>query len=323
MAWAALFPGQGSQSPGMGKFLFEQFPVAKRCFEEASDTLAVDFKKLCFEGSEAELALTENTQPCLLLVSTATYRVLNEELGFMPRAAAGHSIGEYAAVVAAGAMAFADGMTAVRKRGQAMQSAVPLGVGGMTAIMGLEPDQVMQLCQWAEKETKSGPAQPANINAPGQIVISGRKSVLDWAAANFKAEVIPGAGRVKFIPLKVSAPFHCSMMKPAEEAMADVLGGMNFNDAEFPIVQNVTAEAVREGDQLRSNLIKQVSAPVRWIECTQKLLQLEIKHAVEAGTGKVLNGLSKKIAGDNLTVFNVNSLEDIKTLENRLKGSGA
>jgi [acyl-carrier-protein] S-malonyltransferase len=154
-------------------------------------------------------------------------------------------------------------------------------------------------------------------------VISGRKSVLDWAAANFKAEVIPGAGRVKFIPLKVSAPFHCSMMKPAEEVMSDVLGGMNFNDAEFPIVQNVTAEAVREGDQLRSNLIKQVSAPVRWIECTQKLLQLEIKHAVEAGTGKVLNGLSKKIAGDNLTVFNVNSLEDIKTLENRLKGSGA
>jgi [acyl-carrier-protein] S-malonyltransferase len=193
----------------------------------------------------------------------------------------------------------------------------------MTAIMGLEPDQVVQLCQWAEKETKSGPVQPANINAPGQIVISGRKSVLDWAAANFKPEVIPGAGRVKFIPLKVSAPFHCSMMKPAEEVMSDVLGSMNFNDAEFPIVQNVTAEAVREGDQLRGNLILQVSAPVRWIECTQKLMQLEIKQAVEVGTGKVLNGLTKKIAGDNLMVFNVNSLEDMKTLENKLKGSEA
>lgn len=323
MAWAALFPGQGSQSPGMGKFLFDQFPVAKRCFEEASDTLSIDFKKLCFEGSEADLALTENTQPCLLLVSTATYRVLNEELGFMPRAAAGHSIGEYAAVVAAGAMAFADGMVAVRQRGQAMQSAVPLGVGGMTAVMGLEPDQVVALCQWAEKETNSGPVQPANINAPGQIVISGRKTVLDWAAANFKPEVIPGAGRVKFIALKVSAPFHCSMMKPAEEVMADVLGGMNFNDAEFPIVQNVSAEAVREGDLLRANLIKQVSAPVRWIECTQKLLQLEIKRGVETGTGKVLNGLVKKIAGDNMAVFNVNSIEDIKNLENQLKGSEA
>jgi [acyl-carrier-protein] S-malonyltransferase len=320
MAWAALFPGQGSQAPGMGKFLYEQFPVAKRCFEEASDTLNLDFKKLCFEGSEAELALTENTQPCLLLVSTATYRVLNEELGFVPRAAAGHSIGEYAAVVAAGALPFAQGILAVRKRGQAMQSAVPVGEGGMTAVMGLDADQVAQLCQWAEKETKSGPIQAANINAPGQIVISGRKSVLDWAAANFKPEVIPGSARVKFIPLKVSAPFHCAMMKPAEDVMQDVLSGMNFNDAEFPIVQNVSAEAVREGDQLRTNLVKQVSAPVRWIECIQRLISLEINRAVEAGCGKVLNGLVKKIDSERLTTFNVNSLEDIKALEAQLKG---
>lgn len=323
MMWGAIFPGQGSQSPGMGKFLYEQFPVAKRCFEEASDTLSVDFKKLCFEGSEADLALTENTQPCLLLVSTATNRVLNEELGFVPRASAGHSIGEYAAVVAAGSLAFADGMVAVRKRGQAMQTAVPVGEGGMTAIMGMEPEQVVALCQWAEKSSGQGPVQPANINAPGQIVISGRKSALDWAAANFKPEVIPGAGRVKFIPLKVSAPFHCSMMKPAEEVMADVLGGMNFNDAEFPIVQNVSAEATREGETLRANLIRQVSAPVRWIECVQKLSSLEIKQLVEVGSGKVLSGLVKKIAGDNLPTFNVNSLEDIKALENKLKGSEA
>ncbi len=321
MAWAALFPGQGSQSPGMGKFLYDQFPVAKRCFEEASDTLAIDFKKLCFEGSESDLALTENTQPCLLLVSTATYRVLNEELGFVPRASAGHSIGEYAAVVAAGSLPFAQGMIAVRKRGQAMQSAVPVGEGGMTAVMGLESEQVVQLCAWAEKETKSGPMQPANINAPGQIVVSGRKTVLDWAAANFKPEIIAGAGRVKFIPLKVSAPFHCSMMKPAEEVMGKVLRGMDFHDAEFPVVQNVSAELVREGDQLRANLIKQVSAPVRWIECVQRLAGLEIRRAVEVGAGKVLGGLAKKIDGGSLATFNVNSLEDIKALEIQLKGS--
>lgn len=317
--WSALFPGQGSQSPGMGKFLVDEFKSAKRTFEEASDTLSIDFKKLCFEGSEADLALTENTQPCLLLVSTATFRVLNEEFGFSPKIAAGHSIGEYAAVVAAGALAFSDGMKAVRIRGQAMQSAVPVGQGGMTAVMGLEPDQVTKLCQWAEKESGDGPVQPANINAPGQIVISGKKSALDWAAANFKADLFPGS-RVKFIPLKVSAPFHCSMMKPAEEKMAHVLGDMKFSSAAFPVVQNVNAESVTDGAQLRANLVKQVSAPVRWIECVQKIAAMGSERALEVGNGKVIAGLVKKIAGDKLPVSNLNSMEDLKTVETQLKG---
>lgn len=317
--WSALFPGQGSQHPGMGKFLFDEFALAKQTFEEASDSLSIDFKKLCFEGSEADLALTENTQPCLLLVSTATFRVLENELGFKPGIVAGHSIGEYAAVVSAGSLDFSSAMKAVRERGQAMQSAVPVGQGGMTAVMGLEPKQIFELCAWAEKETGDGPVQPANLNAPGQIVISGKKSVLDWIGANYKPELFPGS-RAKFIPLKVSAPFHCSMMKPAEEVMARVLGDMKFTDARFPVVQNVSASAEQNGDTLRSNLIKQVSAPVRWIECVQKIIQTGSNRAIEVGCGKVIAGLVKKIDSENLKTFNINSIEELRNLETELKG---
>jgi [acyl-carrier-protein] S-malonyltransferase len=317
--WCALFPGQGSQSPGMGKFLCEEFATARRTFEEASDALRIDLKKLCFEGSEADLAMTENTQPCLVLVSTATYRVLSEEFGFQPKAAAGHSVGEYAAAVAAGSLPFASAMKAVRLRGEAMQSAVPAGQGGMTAVMGLEPQQVFELCRWAETGSGEKPVSPANINAPGQIVISGKKSVLDWISANYKADLFGGA-RVKFIPLKVSAPFHCAMMKPAEEKMAAVLGEMAFQEAKFPVVQNVTAEPVREAAQLRANLVKQVSAPVRWIECVQKLVQMGADRGLECGSGKVLAGLVKKIEGEKLKVFNINSLADLKLAETELRG---
>jgi [acyl-carrier-protein] S-malonyltransferase len=304
----------------MGKFLSEEFAVAKQAFEEASDALHLDMKKLCFEGSEADLALTENTQPCLLLVSTATHRVLEKEFGYKPSSAAGHSVGEYAAVVAAGSMEFADALKAVRLRGQAMQSAVPVGRGGMTAVMGLEPKQIFEMCAWAEKETGDGPVQPANLNAPGQIVISGKKTVLDWLAVNFKAENFGVTGRVKFIALKVSAPFHCSMMKPAEEKMASVLGEMKFADARFPVVQNVSAEPVTKGAELRANLVKQVSAPVRWIESVQKITALGATKAAEVGCGRVIAGLVKKIEGEKLPVLNLNSLEDIKTFENTFKG---
>jgi [acyl-carrier-protein] S-malonyltransferase len=215
--WGGVFPGQGSQFSGMGRFLYDEFTAVHPIFEEASDALHVDLKKLCFEGRDADLALTENTQPCLLLVSSATHRVLADEFGFAPKMMAGHSIGEYAAVVAAASLGFADAIRAVRRRGQAMQSAVPVGVGGMTAVMGLNAEQILKLCKWAETESGDGPIEPANINAPGQIVISGKKSALDWLQANFKPEVFPDFPRVKFIPLKVSAPFHCSLMKPAQE----------------------------------------------------------------------------------------------------------
>lgn len=318
--WAALFPGQGSQSPGMGKFLYDEFKIAKETFEEGSDALHQDLKKLCFESSEADLALTENTQPALVLVSTVTFRVLQNEIGFKPEIAAGHSVGEYSAVVAAQGMDLASAIKAVRVRGQAMQSAVPVGVGGMTAVMGLDAAQINQLCAWAEKASGDGPIQAANINAPGQIVISGKKSVLDYAAANFKPEAIGLSGvRVKFIPLKVSAPFHSSLMKPAEEKMAIVLGDTRFTKTRFPVVQNVTADGTDDPETLRNNLVTQISAPVRWIECVEKIVAKGATSALEVGTGKVIAGLVKKIA-PGLPCLSINSIEDLKAAEVALRG---
>ncbi len=322
--WAALFPGQGSQSVGMGRFLFEHFPTAKQAFEEASDTLQINFKKLCFEGPESDLQMTENTQPALLLVSTATFRVVSHELGVQIGAAAGHSVGEYAAVVASGAVAFTDALRAVRARGQAMQRAVPVGEGAMAAVMGLTDDQVIRLCAWTEKESGLTPLEPANFNAPGQVVISGRAKAIEWLRANAKpeamVEVFPeGTSRMKLIPLSVSAPFHCSLMKPAEEEMRVILKTISFNDARFPIVQNVTAHETREGHTLRENLVLQVSGAVRWTQCTARLKSMGMIRSIEFGAGKVLSGLAKKIDSASPPPFNINALEDIKTLEAALK----
>lgn len=323
--WAALFPGQGSQAVGMGRFLYDQFPTARATFEEASDTLSIDFKKLCFEGPDSDLGLTENTQPALLLVSTATYRVIEHELAPTIGAAAGHSVGEYAAVVAAGALSFADAMKAVRLRGQAMQKAVPVGRGGMAAVMGLNDDQVVALCQWVEKESGAPPLEPANFNAPGQVVISGNADALAWLRENSKRlNEVFGAEppRLKMIPLAVSAPFHCSLMKPAEDEMRVLLKSMTFNDARFPVVQNVTAHETRDGIVLRDNLVKQVSGAVRWTQCMARLKTMGMTNAIEFGAGKVLSGLAKKIDSATPPPFNINALEDIKTLEAAVKPAG-
>lgn len=318
--WSLLFPGQGSQHPGMGKFLFDNFKIAQMVFEEASDTLAIDLKKLCFEGSEQELALTENTQPCLLTVSTATHLVIKEKLGIKPTAAAGHSIGEYAALVAAQALDFSPALKAVRIRGQAMQSAVPVGKGAMAAVMGLENEQVAQLCALAVSKTGKGPLSPANFNSPGQVVISGTAETVEWLKTEFKPEMLgPEIKRVKLIPLAVSAPFHCDLMKPAEEKMREVLNAIQFKDSVFPIVQNFTAQPVSLAADLRENLIRQVSAPVLWTQCVLKMKEMGIQQGIELGAGKVISGLVKKIDSEQFKVFNVNSLEDIETLEKSLK----
>lgn len=318
-----LFPGQGSQQPGMGRFLFENFKIVQQSFEEASEALKQDMKILCFEGSESELALTENTQPALLLVSTATQRVLRSEFNIQPVAGAGHSIGEYAALVAADVIRFDQALQAVRTRGQAMQSAVPLGQGGMLAVLGLEPDQVETLCRYVVKNSGHGPLSPANFNSPGQIVISGSQKAIDWLKDNFKPENIwaEAPKRAKLIPLVVSAPFHCEMMRPAEDKMREVLTSMEFKKAAFPVVQNFHAKFESDGAQLRENLIRQISAPVRWTQSMETLKSSNMSFCIECGAGKVLSGLLKKIDGEYFKVMSTTSLEDIKNIEEFLKAS--
>lgn len=319
--WGSVFPGQGSQHPGMGQFLFENFKIAKSRFEEASDCLKLNFKKLCFEGSEEDLQLTENTQPCLLLVSTVAHDVLSSNTDFRPRMSAGHSIGEYAALVTQGALDFTDALRAVRQRGKEMQSAVPKGQGGMCAVMGMNENQVREMCLWVERESDLKPLEPANFNSPGQIVISGRLTAIEWLQANFKKEALSEPPqRAKFILLKVSAPFHCSMMKPAEDTMRVYLNNIDIKDANHPIVQNFTALPTRSGPELRENLIRQISAPVLWTQCVERLIDNEVTRLVELGSGKVLAGLIKKIDSEKIQTFNMTNLEELKNLEKEING---
>lgn len=315
-----IFPGQGSQQPGMGRFLYEQFPIAKECFEEASEAIKVDLKKLCFEGSESDLTLTHNTQPCLLTVSTATQRVLRQQYDIKISAASGHSIGEYAALVAADVLPFSTAVKAVRLRGEAMQSAVPVGNGGMAAVMGLNDDQARILCQYVVNKSGFAPLSPANFNCPGQIVISGSQKALDWMKTNLKAEeVFPDVKRLKIIHLQVSAPFHCDMMKPAEDKMRNFLSEVQFTNAKFPIIQNYSAKAETSAEILKENLIRQVTASVLWTQSMQYALEQNWTKCIECGTGKVLQGLLKKIDSERFQVFNTNSLEDIENIEKILK----
>ncbi|MCB0391490.1 MAG: ACP S-malonyltransferase [Bdellovibrionales bacterium] len=312
---SALFPGQGSQQTGMGKFLFDNFKVAKVTFEEASDAIQLDLKKLCFDGPEEDLQLTFNTQPALITVSIATARVLQEVCPLPYQFTAGHSVGEYAAFVVSKAMSFTDAIKAVRKRGEFMQEAVPVGKGGMLAVMGLSVEQTDFLCEWAEQETDLKPLSAANYNSPGQIVCSGSAKIIEWLQKNFNKEIFsPPPSKVRLIPLKVSAPFHCSMMEPAENKMRYVLEDMVINSAKIPIVQNFTACEEVNAASLRENLIRQISGPVKWMQSIEYMHSKGINKAIEIGNGKVLSGLVKKIAPD-FEVYNLNCLEDLKALE--------
>lgn len=327
-----LYPGQGSQQPGMGKFLFEQFPYVSSIYEEASDAIKLDLKKLCFEGSVSDLALTENTQPALLTTSIVTHTVLNKEFSVQTLSTAGHSIGEYAAIVASGSLKFSDAVKAVRMRGQAMQAAVPVGQGGMCAVMGLDPDQTDALCSYVVKTSGLSPLSAANYNCPGQIVISGSQKALEWMKENLSGEglalhaekIWPGSPtpRLKLIPLQVSAPFHCAMMSPAENKMREVLTDMPFLDAKYPVIQNLDAKAHTQSAELRENLIRQVSAPVKWMQSMNLLLNRGEKLCIEVGTGKVLQGLLKKIDSDSFKVLNTNSIEDLKLIEKTIENNG-
>jgi len=322
---ALLFPGQGSQATGMGKFLFDDFKEAREVFEEASESIRFDLKKLCFEGSATELSLTENTQPALLVTSIATQRVLTSQFGVRETLAAGHSVGEYAALVSAEALPLSYAVRAVRIRGQAMQEAVPVGQGGMVAVMGLDQTQAELLCQFVREKSGFSPLSPANINSPGQIVISGSMKAIEWMTTSFKAEELwPGQNlRVRLIPLQVSAPFHCAMMAPAERKMRQVLEEMPFANAKYPILQNFTANLHTTKEEIRENIIRQVSAPVRWWESMNLLKSKGYRHIIECGNGRVLQGLLKKIDSESFTVFNTNSLDELKPIAEHIKNHGS
>jgi [acyl-carrier-protein] S-malonyltransferase len=285
---AFLFPGQGSQTVGMGRALANRFPIAAETFAEADEGLGFRLSKIIFEGPEEDLRLTENTQPAILTVSVAAWRVLAEH-GVKPALAAGHSLGEWSAHVAAGTLRFADAVRAVKARGRAMQLAVPAGQGAMAAILALDPAKVAEACQEAAAETGQV-VSAANLNSPSQTVISGTLAAVERASAIAKEK---GARRAVMLP--VSAPFHCALMQPAQEEVARVLAALTLANPGLPVAANVTGGLVTTAEATRDALIRQVTGTVRWVDCVHALVIAGATHFVEVGPGKVLCGLLKQI----------------------------
>ncbi|HKJ28728.1 MAG TPA: ACP S-malonyltransferase [Desulfuromonadales bacterium] len=302
---AFLFPGQGSQHAGMGKDLAENFPVARQIFEEANDALGVDLASLCFNGPEEDLKLTANTQPAILTTSIAALRVLETEIGIAPNCAAGHSLGEYSALVCAGALNFADAVRIVRQRGTFMQEAVPLGTGAMAAILGLDKETLERVCQDA---AQGQVVSPANFNSAGQVVIAGNTEAVDRAMNLAKEH-----GAKRALPLPVSAPFHCSLMIPAGERLADVLADIKVGDMTVPVITNVEATPNQDASRVCQLLVDQVSAPVLWEDTIACMIKLDVERYIEIGPGKVLAGLVKRMAKDS-TIQNVQNVSDIRVL---------
>lgn len=287
MKRAFVFPGQGSQYGGMGKELFDTCPQARATFEEADERLGFALSQLCFEGPEEKLRLTEHTQPAILTTSVAAFRCLQTH-GVEFHFVAGHSLGEYSAVVAAGGLNFGDAVETVRARGRLMQQAVSVGQGAMAAILGLDQRDIEKICREVELETRECVAA-ANINSPAQIVIAG--SVSGVAAAGQRCKQ---AGARRVIDLTVSAPFHCAMMKPAQDRLEGILEDLDFQDLQVSLINNVDAAEVRTGALVRDGLVRQVSAAVRWLDCVRVLLDAGVSEFVEIGPGTVLAGLIRK-----------------------------
>ncbi|HEX7155364.1 MAG TPA: ACP S-malonyltransferase [Thermoanaerobaculia bacterium] len=302
---AFVFPGQGSQFAGMGKDVAEAFPAARRVFEEIDDALGFSISRLCFEGPEEELKLTENTQPAILAVSSALHAVLEENGATRRDLVAGHSLGEYSAIVSVGGLTAPEAAKIVRARGRFMQDAVPVGTGAMAALIGPTVEEVREIC---EEAAQGEVVSVANINAKGQTVIAGTKDGVERAIDIAKKR---GVRLAKLLP--VSAPFHCELMKPAEERLRPILDEANLKDLWFSLVSNVDASPIGTATAVRNALLRQVASPVRWVESVQKMAAMGVKRFVEIGPGNVLTGLIKRIdIGGDVELINVS---DVKTLE--------
>jgi [acyl-carrier-protein] S-malonyltransferase len=303
---AFLFPGQGSQAVGMGKELAQKYSTARQTFEEADEVLGYKLSQVCFEGPEEKLRLTEITQPAILTVSVAAFRVLGER-GVKPDYVAGHSLGEYSAHVAADTMSLADAVRTVRNRGKYMQEAVPVGIGAMAAILGMEPDKVKRIC---EDSAQGEVCEPANINSPEQIVISGNTGAVERAT---KLAEERGAKKAKMLP--VSAPFHCSLMKPAQDRLAGDLNGLTLNSPATPVICNVDGDVVSSPDQARDALIRQVTGTVKWEQSVRLLISKGVQTFIEVGPGKVLWGLMRQIDRNPTSLYVGDEASLQKTLE--------
>lgn len=303
MKLAYIFPGQGSQYPGMGKNLIENFPVAARIFEEADDALHFAISRLCLEGSPEELQLTENTQPAILAVSVAVLRTVESEGFPKPEFVAGHSLGEYSALVSAGSLTLADAIKTVRARGRYMQEAVPAGTGAMAAVIGADIKDIEIACGDA---SQGQVCAPANINSPSQVVIAGNTEAIDRAS-----EILKERGAKRVIKLNVSAPFHCALMLPAQERLAVDLETLEFKNLSVPVITNVDAQATQKTTEARDSLVRQVSSPVRWLESMELLISEGVATFVEVGPGKVLSGLMRQISRE----VKCSNVEDVTSLK--------
>lgn len=302
---AFVFPGQGAQKVGMGKDFYDNYDVAKKMFKEADEALGYSIMKMCFEGPEEDLKLTANTQPAILTISCIANEILKEN-GIQPEITGGHSLGEYSALVAAGVLKFQDAVALVHKRGSYMQEAVPVGEGGMAAIIGVERAKIVEVCQQVSAES---PVQAVNFNCPGQIVIAGATKGVELAVEELKA-----AGAKKAVILPVSAPFHSTLMKPAAEKLAVELDKVTISDAKIPVVANVSAEILTKAEDIKASLVAQAASPVLWEDCVARMKEFGADVLLEAGPGKTLCGFNRRI-DKTITSLNV---EDVASLEKSL-----
>lgn len=302
---AFVFPGQGAQKVGMGKDFFDNYDIAKKMFKEADEALGYSIMKMCFEGPEEDLKLTANTQPAILTISCIANEILKEN-GVQPEITGGHSLGEYSALVAAGVLKFQDAVALVHKRGAYMQEAVPVGEGGMAAIIGVDREKIVEICQSVSAES---PVQAVNFNCPGQIVIAGATRGVELAVEELKA-----AGAKKAVILPVSAPFHSTLMKPAAEKLAVELDKVTLSDARIPVVANVNAQVLTRAEDIKASLVAQAASPVLWEDCVAKMKEFGADVLLEAGPGKTLCGFNRRI-DKSIKSLNV---EDVESLEKSL-----